>query len=273
MRNDTHSCETILSTRFLLSEPQRKFLIYYVIIIDGLANFVANSLVIATLVKTKQYRSPAMRIMLYLSISDVCISFTTPLTYIMLLTAFRDHQICWLENLGQFLNTFFGHVSALIIALLAFDRYARIKFLQEYKAKMCKKNINRCTISVIILSLFNASLVSFGTIFDTYKICFFTVYIIDGVVVFAMAMLNIMAMKALNQHCTEMNATRLEDIRINVVSLTKRILLTVFVFYTIYLALNLLHLFAYDKTNTIYRRNLLEFWLLFGILLGLTIQL
>ena len=170
MKNHTYSCETILSTRFLLSESQRTFLIYYAILIVGLANFIANSLVIATLVRTKQYRSPALRIMLYLSISDVGLSIAAPLVCVLILTIYKDRQSCLIEIVGQFVCQFLGHASALNIVLLAFDRYARITYLHEYKNKMCKKRINLITLLVIGVSLLNACLLALGTILKKHKL-------------------------------------------------------------------------------------------------------
>ena len=268
--NFTFNCETVLAPRFALSSYQRTFLITYEILINGLANLVLNSLVIATLVKTKQYRSPAMRIMLYMSISDVCLSIITPYVGVMLLTKYKDRQNCLLEITGQFLCHFLGDFSALNIGLLAFDRYARIAYLQEYKTKMSKRRINLLTLLAICLSLAIASFITLGTVLKMYKVFALLVFSIGGTVVFALGLINFMAMKTLNRHCTEMHSKRLEDIRVNIVSLTKAILFTVIVFYTIYLGLNLLHLFAYDRAKSFYWRGLLEFWLLFGLLLGLT---
>ena len=270
MENDTYACETILSTRFLLSESQRIFLIFYVILIDGVLNFVLNSLVIATLVKTKQYRSPALRIMLYMSIADVSLSIITPLVYVLLLTKYKDSQSCLVEMSGQFACQFLGHVSILLIGQLAFDRYARIKYLQEYRNKMSKKRINLMTLLVIGVSLLNACLLVLGTILEKHKLFALLVFAIDGVIISIVVFLNLKAMLTLNQHCREAQSTRLEDIRVNVVALTKAILFTVTILYTIYITVNLIHLFTYHTTVSLYWKQILEFSLHFGLMLAIT---
>ena len=270
MKNMPSSSECYLLTRFLLSDVQRVFLMVYAILINGLANFVLNSLVIATLVKTKQYRSPAMRIMLYISISDICLSFATPIVYTLILTKYKKDIYCPIEISGTFLLQFLGNVSALHIGLLVFDRYARITYMQKYRSRMSKRKINQLTVMAVCLALFNAGLTTVGAILGRSKEFTLAVFAIDGIVVCIMVVLLVKAMRTLNRHCHEMHSNRLENIRLNIVSLTKAMLLTVIIFYTIYLATNSLHLFVYDKTETLYWKGMLEFWLLFGILLGLT---
>ena len=191
---------------------------------------------------------------------------------------FHERQLCWMEMTWQFLNVFLSHVSAFIIALLAFDRFARIRYLHEYKIKMSKSRINRLTFSVISLALFNASLITLGTKLQMYKIFSLAIFSIDGLVVLVMVVLNIMAVRAMNRHCLEMKSTfdgdkhttRLEDVRVNVVALTKGILCTVCVLYGIFVVLTLIHLFAYDRTQTLYWQNILEFWLFLGYMLGVS---
>ncbi|XP_066934636.1 adenosine receptor A3-like [Clytia hemisphaerica] len=162
-------CQNVYDKRLVLYPAHKTFILVYSFIIVGFANFIANVLVIYTLKKTKQYVKPTLRIILYLSICDVAISLTAPASMLTLMI-FVPEKNCIVELTIKFFNSLSGYISACGTSLIAFDRFASVKYLNEYKIKMAKHRINIYML-LITLAAFTVTLLStLGSVYDFYTV-------------------------------------------------------------------------------------------------------
>lgn len=263
-------CFNVYSTRSNMAEGQRLFLIIYTLAINGLLNFILNCLVLLCLKMSKQLKKYSMRLIAYISTSDICISITTPSVIYILLTRYKVESYCTLEITAQGLNIFFAHVTAYLVALIAYDRYARVKYLNTYKMKMSEKRTKCLVLFVIIMALLNTLLYTFGSLFGFYKTSWFLVLVIDTIAVILMASFYISATIIIKKRRSKAdNANIMKAVDKSITSLTKKFMISIVLFYGLYLIFNFTNMMAHEG-STGKTRSWLEFLLYFGLLIGVT---
>uniref|UniRef100_A0A7M5X4T8 G-protein coupled receptors family 1 profile domain-containing protein n=1 Tax=Clytia hemisphaerica TaxID=252671 RepID=A0A7M5X4T8_9CNID len=157
------TCDNLYSRRFHMNNMQRLILVGYNFIVNGVLTFTLNSLVIYTLLKTKQIRKPAMRLILYLSVADLYLSLASPIITGLIYIKYAEKENCTVELILQFFDCFASVLSPFILCLVAYDRYACMKYVSNYNAKMSKKRVNYMTLFMVFLTGINSTLIVIGT--------------------------------------------------------------------------------------------------------------
>jgi len=244
--------------------------------VNGVFSLVLNTLVIFVLVTTKQLKSSGMRLVLFLSASDllgacVCIVFLT-----MLLSTFSNTCYMFLETISLFFLVFCGHTSAYTIALISFDRYARVKFASNYKVKMTSRRVVYMVIGAVTLSFVDGMLFTFGNIFDFSGVVNRIVLFIDTVVIiciiasyvkFNRSILQVRS-KVISTTAAASSRTRggqsFNTSEKSLTSLIKKMLLAMAVMYALYFVAITTNTVFYQSSND-YWKSWLEFVAFFGI--------
>ena len=166
--------DNLLARHHLLLQWQKIFIVFYSTIINGLFGFIANLLAIVMLVKTKQTTIPCMKIMLYLSITNVCLSVNTPiLESSVLLIETAETTKCRLEVATIATSIFLGHLSAHLFLVMSYDRYICVKALTEYRSKMSRLLNRLVLLSFTLAALMSILVIAGGYTFEPAKVIFF----------------------------------------------------------------------------------------------------
>ena len=169
-------CVNLFSEKVYLIDYQRFILIITDVNIM-LLNLVANSYILLRLIKSKLLCNTSYMLIFYMSFSDCCVALFVHPVYAIIIVLYFDKSYCTLEMLLQFLTVLFSHVSICAIAALAFDRYARIRYLNRYIEVVTKKRVVLACIAIGVYSLLHAALFAAGSIykfFDTSSRVLFT---------------------------------------------------------------------------------------------------
>ena len=254
---------TSYSGRIHMTNGQINFLIAYDIA-TGFFNFVANGLVILALILSKQTGNPSLKLIFLLSISDCCLAVVVQSLFAVMMFKYPHTQNCAFEMVTQFFGIFFTHTSGYIIALIGFDRYARVKFLTKYSNIMTSKRIQFLVLIAIVLSVVQASLYVLGTslsIFDKTKKVGVAV---DFIIVLSVVIVTIMAVCAVKSHRRNAgNQSMMKAVDQTMTRLASKILLTIIILYVVYVIIAFLHSAQADKSTGAKRS-----WLEFGVFLG-----
>ena len=263
------SCLTSYSGKIHMDSDQITFLVAYDLT-TSILNIIFNVLVIVALVLTKQTDNPSLKLILLLSISDCCLAVIVQPLFAVMMLMYPSTQNCNLEMAVQFFGIFFTHTSAYIIALIGFDRYARVKFLTRYSSVMRASRIKKAVIATIFLSLIQASIYVLGTAFQIFETTKKVAVAVDFIIVLIVVVFTIMAMQAVKTHRKNAeNQSMMEVVDKTMTRLASKILLTIVIFYVIYVIIAFLHS-AQAENATSAKRSWLEFSLFAGYLLTYT---
>ena len=263
------TCATSYAGKVYMSSGQIDFLVTYDII-TSILNFILNSLVIAILYLTKQTGNPSLKLILLLSISDCCLAVIVQPLFAAMLLEYPSTQNCVFEMVMQFLGIFFTHTSAYIIALIGFDRYARVKYLTRYSEVMKASRIKIAVIGMVSLSFLQGIIYVVGTLLEIFEKTKQVAVAIDFIIVLLVVMITIMAVRAVRQHRKNVeNQSMMEAVDKTMTSLASKILLTIVIFYIVYVVIAFLHS-SQAKNASAATRGWLEFALFLGYLLTYT---
>ena len=136
----SYFCTTLADNYNLLNRRQKDILIYANVVI-AIMNLFANTLTIYAITITKQYKIQSIKLTLFLSISDLFIALVSQPLFAYQMT---NNAINGCLNLiyVQTGIAFFPQFSAIILGLLIFDRFVRIKYLTRYYELMTSKRVN-----------------------------------------------------------------------------------------------------------------------------------
>ena len=263
----TESCLTSYSGRFNLNKSQ----IFPLIVIDLLLmamNLLANSLVILSLVLSKKLHNCSLKLILYLSISDCCLACVTQPLFASLLIKFSDVPNCDFEAIVQFFGIFFTHTSGYIIALIGFDRYARVKYAANYYTIMTGFRLKVMVLTMVVLSFAQAMMYVLGTKFDFFEISKRIAVFVDFLIASSVLVVYILAVRAVRSYkINSVNRGILQVADNKVTLVASRILLTIVLFYLAYVAIALTHSIMHQKLTGI-PKKVLDFMLLFSYMLA-----
>jgi len=159
MTGESNDCANFFKNHLLLDKWQSITITCYAISINGVLCLILNLLVIVLLVKTKQTNIPPMKVVFYLSISDVGVSVSVlvlaPLLF-MTLTSKTYH--CIIEVATVLSVTFFGILSLLLMTVMSYYRYACVKHLRTHTSKF-KQQLTMLTIGCVLFASFSTILV------------------------------------------------------------------------------------------------------------------
>lgn len=146
-------CLTSYSHKIYLTGLQRHTLVVLDILVMIL-NIVANSAVVIVLLMSRFRENTSFILFFYLSVSDCFSGLIAQSLYAVLIGQYSHELNCSLEIIGQFFAVLLPHTSGYTIAAIAFDRYARMRFLNKYQNVVTKnKIIALCWIITVFLYL------------------------------------------------------------------------------------------------------------------------
>ena len=110
---------------------------------------ISNSSVIYSITKLKLTKKPSIRLLLLLFISNIAVSiFSMPLSVIVL----EHYENCFCVNAADFFHAALGHFTVYVMGLIGYDRFLRIKYLNEYTRIVTSKKMYTALIIVLVLS-------------------------------------------------------------------------------------------------------------------------
>ena len=259
-------CITSYSGKKYLTDYQRYFMILFDVLLF-LANLLANVAVLVTLLYTKLLHNTSFMLLFYLSVSDCCLACITQPLFAVLIGQFFNQPYCNFEIILQFSAILFTRTSGYTIAVIGFDRYARMRFLNRY-AEIISKAKMYCLLAVVTaLSICQSSFYVLGTKMNIFIDFRRIAVVIDFIMAFAVLLFHALTIRALRNHRKNVNNNKLlKDVDKAVTSLASKILFTIVMFYSIYVLTSVLH-FLFDKKVSGLTKSWLNFALIFSYLI------
>ena len=110
--------------------------VYNVLI--GVLNITGNTILIWGLRKTRQTKTISFQFIAIMSVSDLTIGIFGIL-FLTLLSTDPYQNYCWMKLLFQAVIATCNYFSAMMVLLVAFDRYLHMKYLEQYSTKLTKR--------------------------------------------------------------------------------------------------------------------------------------
>ena len=264
--NNSSSCKTSYSGKSNLSNGQLSFLVTFDVFVLVL-NFFANATVILSLAATKQVKNVSFKLIQHLSISDCCLAIITQPLLAIMLSNYADRSYCKFETVVQFFAILFTHTSGYTIAVIGYDRYARMKYLNRYSEFVTNNRMKVTLFLVWLLSLLQALVYVFGTQLQFFDKGKKVIVAIDAVVALLVVSLYIMTIRVVRSHRNNaQNRELLKNVDKSVTSLATKILISIIVFYISYVIISFTHSTLIKKSEG-QKKQWLEFSLFIGYIL------
>ena len=185
-------------------------------------NFLANSLLMLCLIKTKQTTKPSYRMIFQLSFSDVLVAIITqPL---LLVSTFGSHRSCAVIISSRF-STIFIRVSTYTITLIGYDRYLRVKFPMTFQDRLTPCRVYAILFAMWLVALLNTCLMLSGLMMES-QIVWGLAGFIDFSAMIIVISLQIKTVIAADAHRNSVeNLSVLEDTQKKIVKVAARIVL------------------------------------------------
>ena len=185
-------------------------------------NFLANSLVILCLIKTKQTTKPSYRMIFQLSFSDVLVAIITqPL---LLVSRLGGHRSCAVIISTRF-SSIFIRVSTYTITLIGYDRYLRVKYPVTFQDRLTPFRVYVMLFAICLVALLNTCLMLSGFLVES-EIVWGLAGFIDFSAMIIVIYLQIKTVSAANVHRNSVeNLSVLEDTQKKIVKIAARIVL------------------------------------------------
>ena len=132
--------------------------VYNVLI--GVLNIIGNVILIWGLRKTRQTKTISFQFIVFMSASDLITGIISPICMTLLSTE-PYQNCCWMKLAVQAALATCNYFSAVMVLLIAFDRYLHMKYLERYSVKFTKRRgYFLVVISLVVIALPNAIFVA-----------------------------------------------------------------------------------------------------------------
>ena len=247
--NHSHVCESLYSGKIFLNDIHVIVLIGFNIFVMAL-NVASNSAVIYILVSRKLLHNVSMRLILYLSVSDCVIATITQPLFILMLAKFSIHKNCTFDMIAQFIFVFTKHLSGYIIAVIAGDRYCKMRYLNRYFEVAQSWRLHGAVLIAILLSFLQGILRGVGTMLNHFEIVDRIALAIDLCVVLAVFLTYTQTVRVVRKHSNlTVNKTMINNVDQRVTSMASRILLALVLFYMPYVIMAALRPVIIDNSS------------------------
>ena len=256
-------CFTSYSYKIYLTASQRQILVVFDIVVMAL-NLLTNSVVLIVLLMSRLCQNTSYMLLFYLSISDCFSALLAQSIYAILIGQYFDQSYCSFEIIGQFFAVLLPHTSGYAITAIAFDRYARMRFLNRYPVVVTKQKIIAACIVVTFVSLWEGLLYAFGSKFNFLNISKNIVHVIDFFAFVSVVVIYLLTVKVVRDHQNNAtNRTLLQNVSKTVTILASKILVSISSLYGIYTAIAVMYMVYINKV-----KDDLKPWLNFALLAG-----
>ena len=228
------TCLTSYSYKIHLTPSQRHALLVLDIAVMVL-NLVTNSAVLMALFMSKPYKNTSYMLLFYLSVSDCLSSLVTQPLYAILIGQYFDQSYCSFEIICQFFGVFSPHTSGYAIVAIAFDRYARMRFLNRYQLVVTKRKVLVTCLIITIFSSCEGLLYALGTKFNFLEISKNVIHVIDFAVFMSVVIVYLLTIRVVRVHRkNSLNKTILQNTDRTITVLASKILITIVLLYGFY---------------------------------------
>ena len=213
-------------------------------------NILTNSLVIASLKITCQLHNLSLRLILLLSISDICAALVFQTLFAIMLFKYSDKDYCRFDSFVIFFGVFFTHISLYIVVAIGLDRFARMKYLNKYPLIVTKRRVHMTLMAFASLSLLQASMCVIGTIssiLSTIKVIVLFIDVIIGLTASGVYIVTIFVIK--KHRKSARNRHLLANVDKAVTKIASCILLALIIFYTPYALISVTHSLLSEKLS------------------------
>ena len=257
------SCFTSYSYKIYLTTSQRQILVLLDLAVMIL-NLSANSAVLIVLLMSRLCQNTSYMLLFYLSLSDCFSGLLAQSLYAILIGQHFDQSYCSFEIIGQFFAVLLPHTSGYAIAAIAFDRYARMRFLIRYQLVVTKQKIIAVCLVITFVSLSEGLLYAFGSKFNFFDISKNFVHVIDFIAFISVIIIYLLTMKVVREHqSNSINQALMKNINRTVTILASKILMTIVSFYGIYISIAVVYMTYIHKVNDVGKS-----WLNFALFCG-----
>ena len=218
-------------------------------------NFLANSLVILCLIKTKQTTKPSYKMIFQLSFSDVFVAIITqPL---LLVSRLGSHSSCAVI-ISAHCSTIFIRVSTYTITLIGYDRYLRLKYPMTFQDRLTPFRVYIILFVICLVALLNTCFMLSGLLMES-EIVWGLAGFIDFSAMIIVISLQIKTVIAADAHRNSVeNLSVLEDTQKKIVKVAARIVLMFLIMELPYFNCLLLKAIVMNRLNEI-DKGYLEF--------------
>ena len=176
-----------------------------------------------------------------MSFSDCCVSLFVHPVYAIIIVLYFDKSYCTLEMLLQFLTVFFSHVSICAIAAIAFDRYARIRYLNRYTEVVTKKRVVLACVAIGMYSLLHVTLFAAGSIYKFFDTSRRVAAAIDILIILFITFVYLYTVKIIKDHRRSITHDFRKSVNQTFTILALKVLPTIVIFYGILAVAKLIH--------------------------------
>ena len=242
-----YNCRSYYTAVAYLNGPQ-SCVLGTLAIISAVVDVAANAAVVFSLVATDQLYNISLRLILCLSISDTCVGLIIMPIFAILLLRPTGH-FCSLELACQFSGALFFYFSEFMVALIAVDRFIRMKYLNRYTEIVKDHVVHAVLLAIMFICVATSGIYTYASLNNSFKIVN-TIFLIVGicimVVVAIMYTFTIVVIKIRRREAGDKNM--MEDVDDVVTSIGTKIIITVAIMYTPYFALSLIREWVTDKS-------------------------
>lgn len=236
MFNETNTtCTTTYSAKVYLDQNQRHILIAFDFLIM-VGNLLLNGLAASLIIITKQLNNPSFYLIFFLSVSDMILAVSVQPLFAIMLFRFSEKTHCHFEMVAQFVAILLTHTSAYTIAVIAYDRYCRMKYLNKYGDRMKSCIIKTVFVFIILLSFSQATLYVLGTQLSFFHQAKIVAVSIDMCIASSVFVVYYWTIRVVRNHrCNELSKDLLLTVDRVVTNIAAKIVLAVVVFYLPYI--------------------------------------
>ncbi|XP_057308033.1 adenosine receptor A3-like [Hydractinia symbiolongicarpus] len=255
------TCTTPYTDLIYLSQLQLLILIVTNVII-AVWILVVNIFVIYGIIKTKQLHNKSFRLIFYLSISDCCMAII-PQSFLTFILA-HDVILCQVAYASSFTASVFTHTSLYITCGIAFDRYLRMRYLQNYDHVVGNRRFRVLLFVILLLAMLPGFLYVVGIYFDAVNIADRIGIVLDILVGSSTFVIYLRTLRAVRSHRRN---SSFRNVFVSVdkimTKVVKRILLAIIFIFVPYMVFFLLYVILIG-----YLEGRIRSWLLFCMVLS-----
>ncbi|XP_057302650.1 5-hydroxytryptamine receptor 1B-like [Hydractinia symbiolongicarpus] len=228
------------------------------------ANILTNLFVIYSLVRTNQIRNHSIKLILYLSISDLLLAIIVqPFTTLVLFQTIHTRN-CNVESIAESFSAFFSHTSAYITATIGLDRYVRVRFLNNFSKVLTKRRMHLILANIFVMSLVQSGLYVYGTQLKKRVLSRYISVTIDFFIVLAIIALYLLSIKRMRQYRRNSNFKKtIKKIDQRMTRLSSKILLSIGLIYSVYIIVAIPHAMLNNQVYGVWKQ-----WLEFALILA-----
>lgn len=221
------------------------------------ANILANLFVIYSLVRTNQIKNHSIKLILYLSISDLLLAvIVQPFTTLVLFQSIHTRN-CNVESIAESFSAFFSHTSAYITATIGLDRYVRVRYLNNCSKVLTKRRIHIILANIFVMSLVQSGLYVYGTQSKKRVWSRYISVTIDFFIVLAIITLYLLSIKKMRQYRRNSNFTKtIKKIDQSMTKLSSKILLSIGMIYSIYIIVAIPHAMLNNQVYGVWKQRM-----------------